>query len=271
MPEVGARSLSLPAGFGAAEVHAHTLASDGLVTAAELVRAAAAVGLKVLCVTDHDTIPDLAEATDVGAALGIDVVRGEELTCVFPPGTHVVGLFLERPIRMHMTVEDTVDAIRDQGGLAVVAHPFMPTYFASMSRRRLDALLETRSVDAVELRHTAPMLPGAWKGLDEYYAARRDRLGAALGAGDSHFGAADIGRVVTVFEGSGADGLRRSMEERTTSPFQGIRPAPPGWRARLAQQQRSMIWLSHQRRTGRLGTGAGPPLGPGVESHPGPA
>ncbi len=250
--------MTLPAGFAAAEVHAHTLASDGMVTAPDLVRAAAAAGLQVVCVTDHDTIPDLAEAIDAGAELDVDVVRGEEVTCVFPPGTHIVGLFIDRPIRMHMSAEDTVDAIHDQGGLAIVAHPFMPTYFASMSQRRLDTLLETRTVDGIEIRHTAPVLPGTWKRLDEYYAQRRERLGAALGAGDSHFGAADIGRLVTVFEGAGAAGLRVALEQRTVSPRRGISPVPPGLRARLAQQQRAMIWLSHQRRTGRVGQGVGP-------------
>ncbi len=248
----------LPEGLSAAEVHAHTRASDGMVTAAELVRAAAGAGLRVGCVTDHDVVPDLAEAIDVGAALGIDVVRGEEVTCVFPPGTHIVGLFIDKQIRMHMSAEDTVDAVHDQGGLAIVAHPFMPTYFASMSQRRLDTLLETRTVDGIELRHTAPVMPGTWKRLDEYYAAHREQLGAAVGAGDSHFGAADVGRMVTVFEGTGAAGLRASLEARTTSPRTGIRPSPPGLRARLAQQQRSMIWLSHQRRTGGVGTGVGP-------------
>ncbi|HEX4756081.1 MAG TPA: PHP domain-containing protein [Candidatus Dormibacteraeota bacterium] len=259
MPDAaGAQRIVLPPGLSAAEVHAHTLASDGMVTASDLVRAAAAIGLSAVCVTDHDTIPDLAEATDVGAALGVDVVRGEEVTCVFPPGTHIVGLFIERQIRMHMSVADTVDAIHDHGGLALVAHPFMPTYFASMSQGRLDHLLRSRRVDGIELRHTAPVLPGTWKRLDEYYAAHRDQLGAAVGAGDSHFGAADVGRVVTVFDGRGARGLRAALEARTTSPLAGITPVPPGWRARLGQQQRAMLWLSHQRRTGRVGSGAGP-------------
>jgi PHP domain len=258
LPEQAPQHVSLPDGLSAAEVHAHTRASDGLVTPAELVRAAAAAGLTVVCVTDHDTIPDLAEAVDLGAELGVDVVRGEEVTCTFPPGTHIVGLFLEKQVRMHMSVPDTVDAIHDQGGLAIVAHPFMPTYFASMSQRRLESLLKNRTVDGIELRHTAPVLPGTWKRLDEYYASHRDQLGAALGAGDSHFGAADLGRMVTVFDGTGAAGLRTAVERRTTSPLYGIRPSPPRLLDRLAQQQRSMIWLSHQRRTGRVGQGVGP-------------
>jgi predicted metal-dependent phosphoesterase TrpH len=258
LAERQALRIELAPGFSVAEVHAHTLCSDGMVTAPDLVRAASAVGLSVVCVTDHDTIGDLAEAIDVGAELGVDVVRGEEVTCTFPPGTHIVALFIEKQIRMHMSVEDTIDAIRDQGGLAIVAHPFMPTYFASMSARRIDALLSKRTVDGIELRHTAPVLPRAWKRLDEYYAAHRDQLGAALGAGDSHFGINDIGRMVTVFEGRGARALRAAIEGRTASPRRGVRPSPPGLRARLGQQQRAMFWLSHQRRTGRVGQGVGP-------------
>ena len=258
MPDDSQR-VTLPAGYGAAEVHAHTRASDGMVTTTELVRAAARVGLQVLCITDHDTIADLAEAIELGAELGVDVVRGQEVTCVFPPGTHIIALFLERQVRMHMSVEDTVDAIHDEGGLALVAHPFMPTYFASMSQRRLDHLLESRTVDGIELRHTAPVLPGTWKKLDEYYTAHRDQLGAAVGAGDSHYGIGDIGRMVTVFEGSTGADLRRAIERRTTSPRRGITPATgPSWSQRIAQQQRSMIWLSNERRHGRVGGGVGP-------------
>jgi hypothetical protein len=258
LPEERVRRVELPAGLTAAEVHAHTRASDGMVSAPDLARAAAAAGLSVVCVTDHDTIGDLTEAVDVGAELGVDVVRGQEVTCVFPPGTHITALFIEKQIRMHMSVEDTVDAIHDQGGLAIIAHPFMPTYFASLSQRRLNSLLASRTVDGIELRHTAPVLPGTWKRLDEYYAAHREQLGAALGAGDSHFGPRDIGRMITVFEGGGAAGLRSAIQRRATSPRRGLEPSPPGLRARLAQQQRAMIWLSHQRRTGRVGQGAGP-------------
>ena len=163
-------------GLGIAEVHAHTLASDGMVSAVDLVRAAAAIGLNVLCITDHDTISELGPAIETGAALGVDVVRGEEVTAAFPPGIHIVGLFLERQIRMHMSVEDTVDAIHDAGGLAVIAHPFMPTWFASMTPGKARDLLESHRVDGIELRHTAPVLPRTWGRLDTFYAEHRDRL-----------------------------------------------------------------------------------------------
>lgn len=246
-------------GLGLAEVHAHTLASDGMVSASELVRAAAAIGLSVLCITDHDTLSDIGAAAELGASLGVEVVGGEEVTASFPPGIHVVGLFIEHQVRMHMSVEDTVDAIHDAGGLAVIAHPFMPTWFASMTAGRARQLLETHRVDGIEVRHTAPVLPGAWGQLDTFYAAHKDRLGAALGAGDSHFGEHDLGRVLTVFPGRTAADLRRAIEERTTSPLAGsVAPGGPPLKMRLAQQYRSMVWLAGERRAGRVGAGAGP-------------
>ena len=258
MPEIA--SSALAEGLGAAEVHSHTRASDGVVTAEELVRAAAAAGLSVLCITDHDTISDLRAATELGATLGVDVVRGQEVTARFPPGVHIVGLFLDEPVRMHMSVEDTVDAIHDQGGLAIVAHPFMPTWFASMTQGRLRQLLESHTVDGIEVRHTAPVPPWAWKQMDEFYSEHRERVGAAVGAGDSHFGAHDLGRIVTVFPGRTAADLRRAIEQRTVSPLVGYhRPEPPPMRLRLAQQQRSMVWLPAERRAGRVGGGVGPP------------
>lgn len=245
--------------LGIAEIHAHTLESDGMVSAVELVRAAAAIGLDVLCITDHDTIAELGPAIEAGAELGVEVVRGEEVTASFPPGIHIVGLFLERQIRMHMSVEDTVDAIHDAGGLAVIAHPFMPTWFASITPGRARSLLESRRVDGIELRHTAPVLPRTWRLLDTFYADHRDRLGAALGAGDSHFGEHDLGRVLTVFPGNSAADLRRAIEGQTTTPITGsVSPSPPPVRMRLAQQYPSMVWLGGERRAGRVGGGAGP-------------
>ncbi|MFN2569147.1 MAG: PHP domain-containing protein [Candidatus Dormibacteria bacterium] len=251
----------LPAGLSAAEVHSHTLASDGMVTADQLVLAASAVGLGALCITDHDTLGVTPQAVELGRVVGVDVVSGQEITTAMPPGIHLAGLFLDRPVRMHMSLEDTIDAIHDQGGLALLCHPFMPTWFASITPGRARRLLEHRRLDGIELRHTAPMLPGGWGRLDNFYAEHRLQLGAAVGAGDSHFGAGDLGRLVTLFPGAGAAALRLAIESGTTSPFRGIRPRGPSLRTRLAQQQRSMIWLAGERRAGRVGHGAGPGQG----------
>jgi 3',5'-nucleoside bisphosphate phosphatase len=63
------------------DLHTHSSVSDGTDTPAELVRKARAVGLDVVGLTDHDTLDGLDEATAESERLGIQVVRGMELSC----------------------------------------------------------------------------------------------------------------------------------------------------------------------------------------------
>jgi 3',5'-nucleoside bisphosphate phosphatase len=63
------------------DLHTHSSVSDGTDTPAELVHKARAVGLDVVGLTDHDTFDGLDEATAEGERLGIQVVRGMELSC----------------------------------------------------------------------------------------------------------------------------------------------------------------------------------------------
>lgn len=62
------------------DLHAHTTASDGTLTPAELVRAAAAAGLDVIAITDHDTTAGW-EAAAAARPAGVTVIRGAELSC----------------------------------------------------------------------------------------------------------------------------------------------------------------------------------------------
>ncbi|MEU9037585.1 PHP domain-containing protein [Streptomyces sp. NPDC048352] len=62
------------------DLHAHSTASDGTDTPAELVRNAAAAGLDVVALTDHDTVGGYAEAIAALPA-GLTLVTGAELSC----------------------------------------------------------------------------------------------------------------------------------------------------------------------------------------------
>src|SRR6266536_2952488 len=64
------------------DLHAHTLASDGSDTPLELVGAAAAAGIEVLAVTDHDTVEGLGQALAAGERAGVQVLPGCEVTGV---------------------------------------------------------------------------------------------------------------------------------------------------------------------------------------------
>src|SRR2546427_12683951 len=102
-----------------ADPHCHTRASDGMVGPADLVAAAAGAGLGLIAVCDHDTMAAAEEVSRRGEERGLAVVKGLEVTTRWPAQTHILGWFLERPVRSGMTLADTVEAIHDQGGLAV--------------------------------------------------------------------------------------------------------------------------------------------------------
>lgn len=77
------------------DLHAHTTASDGALTPAELVARAAGSGVTHLAVTDHDTTAGIVEAVATGRAHGVNVLAGVELSTLWQGREiHVVGLGL---------------------------------------------------------------------------------------------------------------------------------------------------------------------------------
>jgi len=78
------------------DLHSHTLHSDGQRSPEELVAEAAATGLTVLSLTDHDTVSGIAEATAAATRRGIRLVPGIELSCdLHGREVHVLGHFLD--------------------------------------------------------------------------------------------------------------------------------------------------------------------------------
>jgi predicted metal-dependent phosphoesterase TrpH len=79
------------------DLHTHTTASDGRCSPAELVARAAAAGVTVLSVTDHDTIAGCGAAAAAAEAAGIQFVPGIEITAVREDGdVHVLGYFIDQ-------------------------------------------------------------------------------------------------------------------------------------------------------------------------------
>lgn len=78
------------------DLHCHSTASDGLLAPAELVRRAAANGVDMLALTDHDEISGLAEARACAAGLGMRFVDGVEVSVSWGGITiHIVGLNID--------------------------------------------------------------------------------------------------------------------------------------------------------------------------------
>ena len=97
------------------DLHLHTTASDGLLAPAALVARAAAAGLTIIAVTDHDTVGGLAEAVDAGRTRAVRVVAGIEMTAVEDSSdVHVLGYFIDPDSAILATVlmEQRADRIR---------------------------------------------------------------------------------------------------------------------------------------------------------------
>lgn len=78
------------------DLHSHSLASDGTLSPSELVARAAAAGVDVLALTDHDDTSGIAEATLAATHQGIELVAGVEVSVTWSGQTiHVVGLHID--------------------------------------------------------------------------------------------------------------------------------------------------------------------------------
>ncbi len=106
------------------DLHCHTRASfDSLSSPAAVVRAAAARGLTHLAITDHERLEGALEAREAARleAPELTVIVGEE---VRSRDGDLICLFLERPIPRGLSAAETVAAVREQGGLVGIPHPF---------------------------------------------------------------------------------------------------------------------------------------------------
>ncbi len=78
------------------DLHTHSTCSDGALSPSELVAHAAAAGVRVLALTDHDSTDGLEEALSAAAAFRIQLVPGVELSASWrAQDIHVLGLWID--------------------------------------------------------------------------------------------------------------------------------------------------------------------------------
>jgi predicted metal-dependent phosphoesterase TrpH len=79
-----------------ADLHVHTVYSDGLLTPSEMIQRAKAHGLLALGIADHDTIDGLDEAGPEAEGLGIEIVPAVELSSQFNgKDVHIIGYYFD--------------------------------------------------------------------------------------------------------------------------------------------------------------------------------
>ena len=106
-----------------ADLHMHTTWShDCSIDVDELIDHAEAEGLGAIAVTDHNVLGGALEAVERARGRKLIVIPGEEVKTASQG--EVIGLFLKEEIPKGMSFAETVEAIRAQGGLVYLPHPF---------------------------------------------------------------------------------------------------------------------------------------------------
>jgi predicted metal-dependent phosphoesterase TrpH len=203
-----------------ADLHMHTNLGDGWISPARMAQEAARRRLAVIAVTDHDHLEGAKRVEELLAAHAPEVrmITGVEVST---RQGHLLGLFVTKAPRPMRPVEESIEAIKEQGGLVVVPHP-LGGLVPSLTRKRIDSLLAGGyAIDGIEIYNPSPANAAKRDAVRE---ANRDWGLAEIGSSDAHFWQ-HIGAGYTSFPGSTPDDLRRAITERVVRS--GGQQTPP--------------------------------------------
>jgi hypothetical protein len=196
--------------LGRADLHIHSLASDGVDGIATILEfAERSTDLDVIAITDHERIDAAVAARTMARDLGyrIDVVVGEEVSTL---GGHLLALFVEERVRPLRSLRTTIAEIHELGGLAIPAHPLVPYPLCAQGwvLRRLIHDRDPRvRPDAIEAFNPT-MLGRPWHGRVVAFAAEHGL--PTVGNSDSHQAVA-VGTGWSTFPGRTAEELRAAI------------------------------------------------------------
>jgi len=134
---------------------------------------------------------------------------------------HLLGLFVKKAPKAMRPVEESIEDIKEQGGLVIVPHP-LGRLVPSLSRAKIDALLNKGyAIDGIEVYNPSPA-NASMRSIVR--AANQEWRLAETGGSDAHFWQ-HIGSAYTLFPGSSPEDLRCAILERSVRP--GGQELPP--------------------------------------------
>lgn len=235
-----------------ADLHIHTIGSDGLGTpAAVLEETARRDDLGLIAITDHDDLTPALRARELHARRGyrFGFVPGMEITTL---EGHLLAIFIEERVPSFRPLAATLDRIHAQGGLAIIPHPLSPLT-RSIGRHGIERVQARRRdgvwFDGIELANPSPA--------GRFSAARARRLNREqlhlpeVGGSDAHY-LPVIGSAFTQFPGTTADELRAAILAGTTRAALGrhvsLREIGAG---QIARQTARAMWATPSKVLGR--------------------
>jgi predicted metal-dependent phosphoesterase TrpH len=200
--------------LGRADLHVHTLASDGVSSVAEVLAAAELAGLDLIAIADHERIDAALAARALAEERGsrVGVIVGEEIST---RGGHLLALFMKERIPPWRSLRDSIARVHDQGALAIIAHPLLPYPLCASARsirRLLDESDERFRPDAIEAFNSTTAASRWGRRVPAFTV----EVGLPATAGSDAHRAHDVGKAVTTFAGRSTDDLRAAILAGTT-------------------------------------------------------
>jgi predicted metal-dependent phosphoesterase TrpH len=166
-----------------ADLHTHTYFSpDSLTSPEKYVQTCLERSINCVAVTDHN---------DIGGALAVEklasfkVIIGEE---VESSEGEIIGLFLQEVVPAGLSAEETVERIKEQGGLVCVPHPFDRFRGEHLAEAALMRVLpQVDIIEALNARTT-------FRRDNEHAARFAEEHGLAMSAGSDAHSTRELGR-----------------------------------------------------------------------------
>lgn len=199
--------------FKIADLHTHSLHSDGKASIPQLIQAGISRKLDILGITDHDQVGPSIEAAELvyKHSLPIQVITGAEITTA---AGHLLALGIENDIPKGLSLIETVDRIHNQGGIAIAPHPFYRRLQGQqLGRSELLKALNS-GIDAIEIRNGGVAAMQGSVANEQalmFYLQFWQYFGAAIGGSDAH--RLDVGSTVTAYHGD----LFEAIKNRRTA------------------------------------------------------
>ena len=194
-----------------ADLHIHSDHSDGLASVPEIMEYVQhETDLSVIAITDHNTIEGSLFAKSLSELYDFEVVVGSEISS---SEGHILGLFLHEDVAAGMSPADTMRAIEEQGGVAIIAHPFSNKgVFGPLGRNVFAEAVQEGAFQALEVYNSLPFL--VWANSQAAKLAGGNGI-ALTGGSDAHV-LKGVGRGYTLFRGTTSEDLRASIDNLET-------------------------------------------------------
>lgn len=198
------------------DTHIHSnYSEDSRMAPKDIIKRSREIGLDAVAIADHNSIK--------GSLEGIKESKDIEDFTVIPSMEvstlkgHIVALGIQEEINSQMSPEETIDAIREQGGIAIIPHPFV------RYREGLCDYVKELDMDAIETLNSRYIF-----GYSNWKAKKlaEERGIPQIGASDAHFLGA-IGSCITEIDADfSVDSILKGILSGKTRVFGDRTPLP---------------------------------------------